>query len=82
MPEFLGPVKGFGVTLTIGVAASLFTALVVTRLMGSALPGATGADPVTYAAAVALLAASAFVASYLPARRATRVDPIVALHAD
>jgi len=62
----------------IGVPA----ALIVTRLIGGVLPGVTGADPVTYAAVVALLAASAFVASYLPARRAMRVEPIVALHAD
>jgi putative ABC transport system permease protein len=56
----------------------------VTRLIAGVLPlpGVTGADPVTYAAVVPLLAASAFMASYLPTRRATRVDPIVALHAD
>jgi len=81
--EVLRLIVGHGMRLTmIGGLVGVPAALVVTRLMGSALPGATGADPVTHAAAVALLAASAFVASYLPARRATRVDPIVALHAD
>jgi putative ABC transport system permease protein len=54
----------------------------VTRLIGGVVPGVSGADPVTYATVVALLAASAFMASYLPARRATRVDPIAALRAD
>ncbi|MGH9372401.1 MAG: hypothetical protein ACRD15_12795 [Vicinamibacterales bacterium] len=53
-----------------------------TRLMGGVLPGVTGADPVACGSVVAVLAASAFVASHLPARRATRLDPLVALPPD
>jgi putative ABC transport system permease protein len=81
--EVLRLVVGHGMTLTlIGAVVGLPAALIVTRLIGGVLPGVSGADPVTYAAVVALLAASSFVASYLPARRATRVDPLVALRSD
>ncbi|PYR52577.1 MAG: hypothetical protein DMF89_02355 [Acidobacteria bacterium] len=81
--EVLRLVIGHGMKLTlIGAVVGVPAALIVTRLIGGVLPGVTGADPVSYAAVVALLAASAFMASYLPARRATRVDPIVALRAD
>jgi predicted permease len=76
-------VIGHGMTLTsIGAMVGVSAALILTRLIGGVLPGVTGADPVTYAAVVALLAVSAFMASYLPARRATLVDPLVALRSD
>jgi putative ABC transport system permease protein len=81
--EVLGLVIGHGMKLTlIGATAGVPAALVVTRLMGGVLPGVAGADPVVYGGVVAVLAASSFVASYLPARRATRVDPLVALRSD
>jgi len=49
------------------------------RLMGSLLFGVKPIDPLTYAAVALALAAAAAMASYIPARRAMRVDPIVAL---
>ena len=81
--DVLGLVVGHGMKLTvIGAMVSVPAALIVTRLISGVLPGVTSADPVAYGGVVAVLAAAAFVASYLPARRATRVDPIVALRAD
>src|SRR5215467_425290 len=63
----------FGVI--IGIAASL----AVTRLMSSLLFGISATDPLTFVAVAALLASVALLASYIPARRAMRVDPMVAL---
>lgn len=66
----------------IGVIVGIPMALMLTRLLGGVLSDVTGADPVIYAAAVGLLVASALLASYLPARRATRIDPLVALRTE
>ena len=63
----------------VGIAVGLAAALAVTRLMNSFLFGIQPTDPVTFGAVSALLVAVALLACYLPARRATRVDPIVAL---
>ncbi len=63
----------------IGIAAGLAAALALSETLQNMLFGIRPRDPVTFAAVAALLAAVALVASYLPARRATRVDPIVAL---
>jgi hypothetical protein len=76
------PLVGLRPMTEVAALVGVPAALVVTRLMGGVLPGVTAAAPVTYAAVVARLAAPAFMASYFPAGRATRVDPIVALRAD
>jgi len=66
----------------VGAAIGLAAAAGLTRLMSSLLFGVTAFDPLTYAAVSALLIAAALVASYLPARRATTIDPVRALQAE
>jgi putative ABC transport system permease protein len=56
--------------------------MVVTRVMATFLFGVGPMDPVTYVAVSATLAAVALTGVYLPARRATRVDPVAALRAE
>ncbi|MEO6237099.1 MAG: ABC transporter permease [Vicinamibacterales bacterium] len=65
-----------------GVAAGTIAALLVSQTMTKMLFSVTPSDPVTFSAVAAVLVAVALLASYLPARRATRVDPIVALRAE
>ena len=62
-----------------GIAVGLPLTLAVTRLTGKLLFGLTPADPLTLALAMFAMAVTAAAASYLPARRAARVDPMVAL---
>jgi predicted permease len=74
---------GHGVRLTAtGILIGIGVAAIVTRVMSTFLFGVGPLDPVTYAATSGLLALVAFVGTYLPARRATRVDPLVALRAE
>jgi len=66
-------------TIFIGVAMGIVGALALTRAIGSLLFGVTAADPLTFGAVALLLVGAALLACYLPARRAMRVDPMVAL---
>ncbi len=67
---------------SIGAAFGLTAALVLTRLMKSLLYNVSPADPLTFVAVSAALILAAALASYLPARRATRVDPVEALRSE
>jgi ABC-type antimicrobial peptide transport system permease subunit len=65
-----------------GLAIGLALAWALTRTLQNLLYGVAAGDPATFAAAVALLAAIALAACYLPARRASRLDPIAVLRAE
>lgn len=68
--------------LAVGLAFGIGSALVLTRLLSSLLFGVRPEDPLTYLVVVLLLGAVASVACYVPARRATRVEPMVALRVE
>jgi putative ABC transport system permease protein len=78
--DVLGMVIGQGSRLVmVGIGLGLACSLVATRALTSQLFGVQASDPITFAGIAALLAGVALLASYIPARRATRVDPMVAL---
>ena len=73
-------VLGDGVRMTlIGAVIGVFAALGLTRLLASMLFGVTPTDPLTFVAVAGLLCGIALFACYIPARRAMRVDPVIAL---
>jgi putative ABC transport system permease protein len=76
-------VLGQGLVLAaIGVAIGIAGSFAVTRVMTSFLVGVAPTDPATFVSVAAVLACIAALACYLPARRATRVDPMLALRAE
>jgi putative ABC transport system permease protein len=78
--NILGIVLRQGMRLAmVGAAVGLIGALIVTRLMAGLLFGVSPADPLTFAGVTLLLIGVALLACYIPARRAIRVDPLIAL---
>jgi putative ABC transport system permease protein len=71
-------VRGLVISL-IGAAIGLAAALQLTRALSGMLYGVTPTDPLVFAGVPLLLVAVSLIASYVPARRATRIDPLVAL---
>jgi putative ABC transport system permease protein len=73
--------QGMGLAIA-GIAVGLAGSLVLTRLLATMLYRVSATDPLTFAAAAALFVCVAALASYVPARKATRVDPMIALRGE
>jgi putative ABC transport system permease protein len=81
--EVLGLVVGQGMRLVlIGLGLGLTGAWLLSRVLSSQLYEVTSRDPVTYAGVAALLGVVALAATYLPARRALQVDPMISLRSE
>jgi len=79
----LGLMLGMGARLVLaGLGAGLVASVAATRLLRHQLFGVQATDPLAYVAVIPVLGAIAFLACYLPARRAAGVDPMVALRQD
>lgn len=81
--DVLRMVVGGGMRLVvIGIALGALTSLLLTRALASLLFEVSTTDPLAFVTALAVLTAVALLACYLPARRATRIDPVAALRAE
>ena len=65
-----------------GIGVGIVATVILTRVMEGLLYGVSARDPMTLVAAASILGATGLMAAYLPAARATRVDPVVSLRAD
>ena len=82
-PQVIGPIVREGMTLALmGVGLGLAGAYGAAKVLGSFLFGVEATDPLTFTAVAALLLLVALLASYVPSRRALRVDPLTALRAE
>jgi putative ABC transport system permease protein len=80
LSDVLRLVLGHGLKLTIiGAALGLIGAFLVTRAITSVLYGVSATDPITFGLVSVVLIGVALVACYVPARRATKVEPLIAL---
>jgi putative ABC transport system permease protein len=78
--DVLGLVLRQGVTMVmLGLSVGVIAALLMTRVLRTLLFGVSPTDPAVFAGIIVLLSTTAALATYVPARRATRVDPLVAL---
>jgi len=78
--DVLGMILGQGLrTILIGIAFGVAGSLLLTRTLQSMLFGVTATDPLTFSSVILILVVTALLACYLPARRAAKIDPVVAL---